>query len=202
MDQQKYMDDLREIREMMNKSSKFISLSGMSGIAAGIIALIGAFVAYRLVYSQWSYDTGVDEMSMLFRLMWIGGLTLVGAIAAGVLFTRNTARKNKQKLWDHPSKRLLVNLAIPIVSGGIFCVILLLKGNLEWIAPLTLVFYGLALINASKYTLGAIRSLGCAEIVLGLLAACFTGYGIWFWAVGFGVLHIVYGLVMQLKYKL
>ncbi|AGA77701.1 hypothetical protein [Echinicola vietnamensis] len=202
MDQQKYMDDLREIREMMNKSSKFISLSGMSGIAAGIIALIGAFAAYRLVYSEWSYDTGVDEMSMIFRLMWIGGLILVGAVAAGILFTRNTAKRNQQKLWDHPSKRLLVNLAIPIVSGGIFCVILLLKGNLEWIAPLTLVFYGLALINASKYTVGGIRSLGFAEIVLGLLAACFTGYGIWFWAVGFGVLHIVYGLVMQLKYKL
>ena len=146
--------------------------------------------------------TGVDEMSMIFRLMWIGGLILVGAVAAGILFTRNTAKRNQQKLWDHPSKRLLVNLAIPIVSGGIFCVILLLKGNLEWIAPLTLVFYGLALINASKYTVGGIRSLGFAEIVLGLLAACFTGYGIWFWAVGFGVLHIVYGLVMQLKYKL
>ncbi|QDH78767.1 hypothetical protein FKX85_06855 [Echinicola soli] len=205
MDQQKYIDDLREIREIMNRSSKFISLSGMSGIAAGIIALIGAYIANTMVYSQLDEgainDVATDKMPLLYQLMWVGGLTLVCSVAAGVLFTRNTAKKKKQKLWDHQTKRLLINLAIPILSGGIFCVILLLHGQLAWIAPLTLVFYGLALVNASKYTLGEIRGLGLAEIALGLLAACFTGYGIWFWAVGFGVLHIVYGLVMQLKYK-
>ena len=56
-----------------------------------------------------------------------------------------------------------------------------------------LIFYGMALVNASKYTLGNVRYLGLAEIVLGLLCAALPGYGFWFWVIGFGVLHIVYG---------
>lgn len=204
MNQQKYLDDLRDIREIMNRSSRFISLSGLSGIAAGVIALIGAFAAYRMVYSQQddlAYNTLLLSAENINRLVLIGALTLATAVGAAVFFTRSAAKKQQQKLWDHGAKRLLINLAIPILAGGFLCIILLYQGHLALIAPLTLIFYGLSLVNASKYTLSEIRSLGLAEIVLGLLAAKFIGFGLLFWAIGFGVLHIVYGVLMQLKSK-
>jgi hypothetical protein len=79
--------------------------------------------------------------------------------------------------------------------------ILLLKGYIGIVAPLTLIFYGLALVNASKYTLSEVRWLGLTQILLGLAAAHFIGYGLVFWALGFGLVHILYGLVMHYKYK-
>ncbi|MDN3669300.1 hypothetical protein QWY93_08165 [Echinicola jeungdonensis] len=204
MDQQKYIEDLREIREIMNRSSRFISLSGLSGISAGIFALIGAYVAYKTVYApqgELNYNSILFSSESILKLILIGAITLVCATGAAILFTKRTAEKKQQKLWDHQTKRLLVNLAIPLLSGGIFCLMLILNGFLGLIAPLTLIFYGLSLVNASKYTLSEVRSLGLAEIVLGLLSAYFIGFGLLFWAIGFGVLHIIYGVVMQLKYK-
>jgi hypothetical protein len=133
------------------------------------------------------------------RLLLIGILTLVLALAGGIFFTTRETRKRGEKIWDHRVKRLLVNLAIPLVTGGIVCLMLLFRGQGGLVAPLTLVFYGLALVHASKYTLGEIRSLGLLEIVLGLIALQFPGYGLWFWAIGFGLLHIVYGIYIPLK---
>ena len=68
------------------------------------------------------------------------------------------------------------------------------------VAPTTLVFYGLALLNASKYTLGDVKYLGYTQVILGLICAVFPNYGFWFWVIGFGFMHIVYGLIMYVKY--
>ena len=64
-----------------------------------------------------------------------------------------------------------------------------------------LIFYGLALINSSKYTFFEIRYLGIAEIVLGLIASVFVSSGLILWAAGFGLLHIIYGIIMYYKYE-
>jgi hypothetical protein len=69
------------------------------------------------------------------------------------------------------------------------------------VAPATLVFYGLALVNGSKYTLNDIRNIGYLEAGLGVVSMFVPGYGLWFWALGFGVLHIVYGVTMYYKYE-
>ena len=90
---------------------------------------------------------------------------------------------------------------IPLTAGGIFIVILLMRGFYDIVAPASLLFYGLALINASKYTLSDVRYLGMCEVVLGLMAAFFAGYGLIFWAMGFGVLHVFYGVSMYIKYE-
>ncbi|MBA3986010.1 MAG: hypothetical protein H0X63_05435, partial [Flavobacteriales bacterium] len=68
-------------------------------------------------------------------------------------------------------------------------------------ASLMLIFYGLALINASKYTLGNIKYLGYAQITIGLICAAFPGYGFWFWVLGFGLFHIIYGALMYVQEK-
>lgn len=201
---EKYLEDLKDIKDIMNRSSRFISLSGWSGVVAGIIALAGAYAAYEIVYSNQdylSYRKAVFTSESITNLILIALATLGLTFLTVIFFTRKKAAKNNQKLWDHQSKRLVLNLLIPLATGGLLCLILLSKGHIGLLAPLTLVFYGLALVNASKYTLSEIRSLGLIEVGLGLLATYFIGYGLIFWAVGFGVMHIVYGIFMEVRYR-
>ncbi len=201
---EKYLEDIKDIKDIMNRSSRFISLSGWAGVFAGIIALAGVYVAYKIVYAgqnYLAYRQTIITSETLVHLLLIALATLLLAFLSVLFFTRKKAIKNNQKLWDHQSKRLVINLLIPLVAGGLLCLILLSKGFIGLIAPLTLLFYGLALINASKYTLSEIRSLGVIEVVLGLTATFFIGYGLLFWALGFGLLHIIYGIFMELRYK-
>ena len=203
MDKQKYIEDLKDIKQMMNRSSRFISLSGLSGISAGILAIIGAYLAYQTIYANQNYlvyRQAILSFENFSTLLIIALTTLLLSIGSGIFFTTRKAKINQQKLWDSQTKTLLINLLIPLATGGILCLILLLKGFIGIIAPLTLIFYGLALVNASKYTLEEVRSLGIVEILLGLLGIYFIGYGLIIWTIGFGILHIVYGIIMHLKY--
>lgn len=204
MNKENYIKDLEEIKDIMNRSSRFISLSGMSGISAGIIALIGAFAAYMIVFDKQyllGYNKAIITSDSLTNLLFIAGITLIISVGTGIYFTTRETKKRNQKIWDHQTKRLLINLGIPLFTGGILCFILIIKGYLGLVAPLTLIFYGLALVNASKYTIHEIRGLGIIEIVLGLTATFFIGFGLLFWAIGFGVLHIIYGILMNLRNK-
>jgi len=204
MSKEKYQKDLEEIKDIMNRSSRFISLSGMSGISAGVIALAGAFAAYKLVFTQkdiLDYTQGSVSNPDLNILLLIAGITLLLSLGTGIFFTTKETKKRKQNIWDQQTKRLLTNLAIPLVTGGLLCLVFLAKDYLIFVMPLTLVFYGLALVNASKYSINELRSLGIIEIFLGLVAAYFTEFSLILWALGFGLLHIIYGIVMQLKNK-
>lgn len=199
MDTQNYLQDLKEIKDLMNKSSQFISLSGLSGILAGIYALIGAVVAYYLIENHDEYYITLE--SSTFKLIFLTAtLVLVASLLTAYLCTINKAKKVGEKVWNASSKRLLINFFIPLVTGGIFAILLLKNGYYGLVAPITLLFYGLACVNASKYTLRDVRYLGITEIILGLLAVEFSGYGLYFWVLGFGICHIVYGTVMHFKY--
>jgi hypothetical protein len=204
MNKEKYINDLSDIKEMMNRSSRFISLSGLSGVFAGAFALIAVFLVYNKVYADQDYSNytsaGLASESLAYLLI-VATVTLLASIGTCVYLTTKETKKRNQSIWDAQVKRLIVNLAIPLITGGLLILILLLKGFIGIAAPLTLIFYGLALVNASKYTLSEIRSLGLIEIGLGLLGVQFIGYGLLFWAVGFGVMHIVYGMMMHVKYK-
>lgn len=206
MNQKEQLDTLNDIRNIMNRSSKFISLSGLSGIFAGITALVGAYFAHQALkrYVAGNYGYGMDADSDIeIELLKIGVLVLVTAVLGGVFFTYRQSRKKKLPIWDNTSKNLLINLLIPLFTGGAFVIALLLNHSnaVGLVAPSTLVFYGLALINASKYTYSDIRFLGICEVILGVIAMFNIGLGLYFWAVGFGVLHILYGSVMYFKYE-
>ena len=200
-----YEQDLASIRQLMERSSRFISLSGLSGVFAGTYALIGAFVAYLLIYypnSPFGYRfVYVNEMETLFKLLLTGTLVMGASIFTGIWFSLRKAKKEGLSYWDHNSKRFLINISIPLMSGGLFIFALILRGYLGFAAPATLIFYGLSLVNASTHTYSEIRYLGLFEVLLGLLCAFFPGYGLIFWSLGFGVLHIVYGTVMYVKYE-
>lgn len=204
MENEKYLKDISEIRNIMDKSSRFISLSGLSGILAGIYALIGAWFAYRTIYfdnsSLGSYKNLVISWDAVVRLLIIATAVLVFSILTGILLSIRKARKSNDTIWNAASKRLVINFMIPLVSGGFFILFLIEKEMLGLVAPLSLLFYGLACVNASKYTLGDVRYLGISMIILGLLSTWFLGFGLVFWALGFGVCHIIYGSLMYFKY--
>ncbi len=189
----------------MNRSTRFISLSGLSGVSTGITALAGSYLAYLTIFKEQDYlvynAVEVSNESIGYLLLIAIG-TLILSIAAAIFFTSKKTKKQNQNVWDHQTKRLLINLSIPLIAGGLLCLMLVFKGFVGIVPPLTLIFYGLALVNGSKYTLHEIRNLGLIEILLGLIAFQFIDYGLLFWAFGFGVIQIVYGLNIQWKYKL
>lgn len=205
METKNYHDDLSHIRSMMERSSRFISLSGLSGVFAGLTALAGAVYVYFVFKREGiSYFDGQRNFfvpELVRELFIIGLVVLVLAVLAGYFFTARKSKANNLKIWDATTKRLLANFAIPLVTGGVFCLALLYHNLFVFVAPATLIFYGLALVNASKYTLTDVQNLGYFEIILGLISLFFLGWGLVFWAIGFGVLHIVYGLIMHKKYK-
>ncbi len=199
MEKDKYLKDIQDIKQMMSQSSQFISLSGLSGILAGIYALIGAYFVDYLI-DQNKYEVIIIE-SRTFRLIVLTALiVLILSLVTAYIMTAKKAKKMGETIWNPSSKRLLINFCIPLITGGIFALLLLRHEVYGLIAPITLMFYGLACLNASKYTLRDVRYLGITEIIIGLLAVEFSGYGLYFWVLGFGICHIVYGAVMYFKY--
>ena len=226
---QQTLDTLKDIRNIMDRSSRFISLSGWSGVAAGICALTGAIFAYPVVHStqfaRYEQQHGIFRKdpielmdvsqtrpivesygdafagivsSPLFR---IAICTFAAAFISAFIFTYIKSKKQGIPIWGKSSIRLMVNVAIPLATGGIFVYRMVELGLFGMVAPACLVFYGLALLNASKYTFREIRYLGVAQLILGIINCWNIGYGLYFWAAGFGVLHIIYGMVMWFKYE-
>ncbi|NQU54581.1 MAG: hypothetical protein HQ522_18825 [Bacteroidetes bacterium] len=193
---EKLLSELKNIREIMERSSRFLSLSGLSGILVGMYALIGAFLAYQIVYVQFPSNFRQEYVNdVLVLLLIIGTSVLLLALITILFLTINKARKEQKPVWGPGSKLLLINLLIPLVTGGLLISILTLRGYYGIISPCFLIFYGLALVNAAKYTRPEILGLGIIEIVIGLVAAISPGYGLYLWAVGFGVVHIIYGFL-------
>lgn len=206
-EQQQSLEQLQQIRKMMERSSRFISLSGLSGISAGICALVGAWFANSKI-SCWvkgDCELGIlaerGGVQLLNDLMWIATLTFIAAFISAFLFTFLRSRRNNIPLWGATTFRLFWNMVIPLGAGALFLIRMMQLGQFELVAPGCLLFYGLALVNASKYTLGEVRYLGYGQLVLGLMNLWFIGYGLYFWAMGFGILHIIYGLFMWWKYE-
>jgi len=211
-EQEQSLHALHDIKKMMESSSRFISLSGLSGISAGICALIGAWLAHPYVMGtrdfimSWekAYQlAGNGTWVLLFHnwLFWIAAGTFTAAFISAFLFTYLKSKKQGIPIWGSTAKRLMINVCIPLIVGGVFLLKLLDYGTFGLVAPGCLLFYGLALVNASKYTLDEIRYLGYGQILLGLINLFFVGSGLYFWAAGFGVLHIAYGIYMWQKYE-
>ena len=211
-EQQQSLQDIQQIKQMMERSSRFISLSGLSGVAAGACALVGAWFANAVIednggpsgYRAAMPKTFETETLLGFfghKLFQIALFTFIAALLFSFLFTYLRSKKNNIPMWGYSSKRLLINVAVPMIAGGIYLFRQMQFGNFGLIAPGCLIFYGLALVNASKYTLSEIRYLGYCQILLGIINCWFVGYGVYFWAAGFGLLHIIYGILMWYRYE-
>ena len=200
-------ETLKDIKQLMERSSRFISLSGLSGVAAGICALAGAFIGKNILdnyygsFNSAGLFSGDDFSRLKIKLAGLAGAVFAAAFVSSFYLTWRKAKKSNLPVWDHTSKRLFWNIVIPLAAGAGFVLAMLRYDEWRFVAPACLVFYGLSLVNASKYTLTDICYLGYCEIILGLVNMLFIGYGLYFWAAGFGVLHIAYGIVMWYKYE-
>ena len=201
------LQEISDIKRIMERSSRFISLSGLSGIAAGLCALVGAYFANDILnnyYFQYNNDGGYTVAhfrSLVAQLLTVAAIVLVAALTLAFIFTWRRAKQNRLPVWDLTARKLMWNVLIPLVAGGLFVLSMLQYGQWHFVAPACLIFYGLALVNGSKYTLSEIRYLGYLEIILGLVNTQFINAGLYFWAVGFGVLHIIYGIIMWWRYE-
>jgi hypothetical protein len=205
-DEKDYLRDIAEIRSMMERSSKFLSLSGWAGIMAGIYALAGAFIAFKFLnFNPDELIAGNLEAGSIFsslsKVIWLAIIVLILAISTASFLSFRKADKKGEKIWNHTTRRFLLSMAVPLAAGGLVILVLISKGLTGLIAPLTLLFYGLALYNASGFTLNEVKTLGFIQIGLGLISACFIEYGLFIWAAGFGVVHIIYGVYMHYKYE-
>jgi uncharacterized membrane protein len=205
-DQPDYIKDIAEMRSMMERSSKFLSLSGLAGIMAGIYALAGAYIAYAV----FDFNPGQDVYNPsqpasvstdLLKVVFLAFLILILSIGTAVFLSHRKAVKRSEKFWDATARRVLINMAVPLIAGGLLILVLMAKGLIGFMAPFTLLFYGLALYNAGKFTYDEVKSLGLIQIGLGLIGCCFVEYGLLCWAIGFGLVHIIYGIYLHYRYE-
>lgn len=201
-----YTKDIAEIRSMMERSTKFLSLSGWAGVLAGLYALAGTYIAgvfFSFQPDALSYPINAtgDNVMGLPPVVGLAVVILVMAIGTAIILSGQKAKIENQTIWNPTSKRMITNMAYPLVSGGILILILIGEGLAGLAAPLTMIFYGLALINASVTTFKEVRSFGILMILLGLAGVYFTEYSLWLWGFGFGILHIVYGIYLHIKYE-
>lgn len=205
--QKQQLDALEDIKTLMQQSSRFISLSGLSGIAAGLCALVAAFYTGSRIECWKRGDCQFDrlfingELNLKSTLINIGIVTFLVALVLAFLFTYIRSRKKGVAIWSYSARKLMVNVAVPLVVGGLLIWRMMDFGLYALVAPACLLFYGLALINASKFTLSEIRYLGYGQLLLGIINLWMPGYGLYFWAAGFGLLHILYGAIMWFKYE-
>lgn len=205
MKENNYIQDITEIRSMMERSSKFLSLSGWAGILAGIYALAGALIAYKV------FDFNPDKIvfnfadggtsALYINIILLATVVLFLALGTAIYFSYKKSDKRGERLWTPTTRRLLINMAVPMVAGGILIIILMVNGLTGLVAPFTLLFYGIALFNASRLTIKEVEILGYVQILLGLAGSLFVEYGLLLWALGFGVAHIIYGVYMYYKYE-
>jgi hypothetical protein len=196
--------ELAEIKSMMERSTRFLSLSGLAGVLAGMYALIGSGIAWYWMYfpkteaGKNEKVPGLSELRM--NLIFLGLGILILAVGSAYLLSREKSRKNSHLFWTPASRRFLSALFIPVMVGGLFSFALIHESAYPLIAAAHLLFYGLGLVNASHFTLGEIKNLGIGQLVLGVLAAFFPDLGLLCWALGFGLLHVIYGSMMYYRY--
>lgn len=210
MTNQQPLEDLKHMRNMMDRSTKFLSLSGLSGIFIGILALISIVYTYHYwdhtKYSDQFFiyfmnDDGSLNTAFLHYFYKLAALLLVSTFIIGFVFTRRRIKMTQQSLNSSPAKRMLTALFIPLISGGVFSLLMVMHRYFDIIPGSMLIFYGLALVNASKYSYTELKFLGLIEILTGLAALYLSIYGLLFWAFGFGVMHIIYGTIMFARYE-
>lgn len=199
----KHIEALNDIRSMMRKSSRFLSLSGLSGIFAGVYALVGYFVANWFIDQLLTETIDYPDTRLSVYGFFIADASLVLGLSliTAYIFSARKAKKNNSKLFDHTAWQLMYQMVVPLTAGGILSFALLINGHIAFIAPVMLCFYGAAIFSASRMTYDDVKYLGLAQITLGIISAFDLGNGLLYWALGFGVMHIIYGAVMWWKYE-
>jgi hypothetical protein len=189
----------------MERSTRFLSLSGLSGVLAGMYALAAAGLTWYWIYfpsSSWGSSAAtLSFREVLNRLLLLGLATLIAAVSTAYLLSKKKGNNSYQLFWTPASKRFLQALFLPVALGGFFCFALLHERAFGLIPAATLIFYGIGLVQSAQFTLGEIKNLGYTQLALGLIAAFFPDFGLLCWALGFGAFHVIYGALMYFRHE-
>jgi len=195
---------IQEMRKMMDQATRFKSISGISGMLAGILAIVCVAIVSYLSNTNpvqaGALETILDSANDGMVLIAFGILFML-AVGIGIMLALRNARARGMSAWENAAKRLMFHLAIPVVVGGVFSILLYRIGYPLLVAPVTLLFYGMGLLQGSKFTLDAVRTVGLIQLALGLLATAFLTYGLLIWTLGFGLVHILFGFIIYVKYE-
>ena len=205
-DEEDYIRNISEMRSLMERSSKFLSLSGLAAIMAGIYALAGAGIFYRFFYfnpADIIYNATLPESisTKLPKAILLATIILILAINTTIFLSYKKANLRREQFQTPVAKQVLLSMTVPLVAGGLLILILISKGLISLMAPLSLLFYGIALYNAGRFTYGEIKSLGLIQVALGVISSYFVEYGSLFWVTGFGIVNIIYGIYIHYKYE-
>ncbi len=195
----KEAEDIKVIRQMMEKSSKFQSFNGISIVFAGFYAIIGAIFAYLFMKGVLGEEYNTTQKMII---LFVDALTVLFLSTCTVtFFCWKKARSNHESLFSSTTRRAAYSILLPLFAGGIFSLVFLFREEVDVVCAATLIFYGLGLVNASKYTFPEVNHLGIIEVILGILTLFLTGYSLYLWAIGFGICHIIFGFIMYYRYE-
>lgn len=194
-EEQDHIKQLSEIRSMMERSTKFMSLSGWAGVMAGVYALAGSYMA------QVVYHFSAADVTNLPHVVSIAMSVLVLTIVTAIILSTQKAHRNGERAWNATSRRLIGHMALPLLAGGALILILLSQKLVGLVAPVSLIFYGIAIFNVGKYSYGELKYMGVMQVILGLIGAVYIDYSLVMWSIGFGLLHIGYGIYIHYKYE-
>jgi hypothetical protein len=199
--EQDYLRDIAEVRSLMERSTRFLSLSGLAGVMAGIYALAGVFIVWKAIGFEPTEDVVVAETFSMQHVVLVALGVLILSIGTALLLSSATARKRNESIWNPVAKRVAAHFGLPLITGGLLMLIFLSQDMTRLLIPSSLIFYGIALFSAGPFTFREIKTLGIIQIALGLFSAYAVEYSLLCWAAGFGIAHMIYGIYLHLRYK-
>jgi len=192
-----------EMDAVGNRSTHFFSLRGFPGILVGIYALLGAITFRQLLNNHQNLNSAVSFLPISYLeylLTSIVFLVLVISIISVYISAFRKAKRSHKKLWGPVSRRFLIHVSLPLLAGGVICILLYEYGLIRYISSAMLIFYGLTFFSARKYISNTTRNAGIVILLIGLVSTQFIDYGLYFWVIGFGFIHVIYGIVTYRKH--
>ena len=180
------MDNLRFIRETMERSASFTAVSGWAGVAMGVVALGAAAVA-RLQEAPWAW-----------LAVWLAAASLSAAVAVGGMAMKS--RSVGTPLFSGPGRKFASSFAPPIAVGGALTLALFGAGQTALLPGTWLLLYGAAVVTGGAHSVRIVPLMGVMFMATGAVALALPGWGDVFMAVGFGLLHLVFGVIIARRH--
>ncbi len=181
------MDNLRYIRETMERATPFTGISGRGEMAIGVTALLASVLAAK------------QPAFKLWVAVWLAE-ALISLLIAGWSMDRK-ARSLQMPLFSGSGRKAVFSLAPPVIAGGLLTIVLMQAGMNSAIPGVWLLLYGTGVITGGMFSVRAVPAMGLCFMVLGALALFSPpAYANWFMAAGFGGLHLVFGAIIVRKY--
>jgi hypothetical protein len=181
------MDNLRFIRETMERAGSFTAVSGWGQIAIGVSAVLAAWIASQQIATA------------LWLAVWMGEALV--SLAIGVATAGWKAHRAGMPLLSGPGRKFVLSLAPPLVAGALLTIVLFQAGLIQLLPGVWMLLFGVGVVTAGAFSVRIVPVMGCAFMLLGAVALFLPlGWGNALMAAGFGGLHLVFGSVIAWRY--